>query len=58
MATQPLERKFGDADPREADPLYRLAQIVRLIQLYEQGRLPVTVMQALDDIRLLHAGEP
>jgi hypothetical protein len=50
--TSTLPRPLTNNDTRQADPLYRLAKLVRLAQLHEQGRLPLAVMRAMDAIDL------
>ena len=46
-----------DRQTAKADPLHRLHQIVRLVQLRDQGRLPLPVLRALDEILVDHEQE-
>jgi hypothetical protein len=41
-----------DQQAAKADPLQRLAAIIKLVQLHDHGRLPLEVMRILDDIDL------
>jgi hypothetical protein len=49
-----VERRYGRLPPsapnRQAAEHYRLAQVTKLIRLYEQGKLPLELMREMDKL--------
>jgi hypothetical protein len=52
---QAIESEYGtlpaDATDEQRNRQYRLALMLKMVRLYEHGRLPLTMMREIDEIR-------